>query len=62
MKHLLNLAITSNGLSACSSTWNGVKEDTANNIDQTREAVRKGSNAVGRGISNVGEKIENATE
>ena len=66
MKHLLILAITAIGLSACSSTWHGVKhgvkEDTANNIDNTREAVRKGSNAVGRGISHVGEKIENATE
>ena len=62
MKHLLILAITAIGLSACSSTWHGVKEDTANNIDHTREAVRKGSNAVGRGISNVGEKIELATE
>ena len=59
MKHLLILAITAIGLSACSSTWHGVKEDTANNIDHTREAVRK---AVGRGISNVGEKLENATE
>ena len=62
MKHLLILATTAIGLSACSSTWHGVKEDTANNIDHTREAVRKGSNAVGRGISHVGEKIENATE
>ena len=55
MKHLLILAITAIGLSACSSTWHGVKEDTANNIDNTREAVRKGSNAVGRGISHGGE-------
>ena len=62
MKHLLILAISALGLSACSSTWHGVKEDPASNIYHTREAVRKGSNAVGRGISNVGEKIENATE
>ena len=62
MKKLFALAAAAFILSACSSTWHGVKEDTANNIDNTREAVRKGSNAVGRGISNVGEKIENATE
>ena len=62
MKHLLILAITAIGLSACSSTWHGVKEDTANNYDHTRSAVRKGGNAVGRGLSHVGEKIENATE
>ena len=54
-------------------TWHGVKEDTANTVekvgngiehgwDKTQSAVKKGGNAVGRGISHVGEKIENATE
>ena len=72
MKHLLILAITAIGLSACSSTWHGVKEDTATTVekvdngiehgwDKTQSAVKKGGNAVGRGISHVGEKIENAT-
>ena len=72
MKHLLILAITAIGLSACSSTWHGVKEDTARNVDKTesglekgwdktKEAVRKGGNAVGRGLSHAGEKLENAT-
>ncbi len=62
MKQLIILALAAIGLSACSSTWHGVKADTANNIDHTREAVRKGGNAIGRGVSHVGEKIENATE
>ena len=62
MKKVLILAIAAFGLAACSNTWRGVKEDTGNNIDHTREAVRKGGNAFGRGVSHVGEKIENATE
>lgn len=60
-------------LSACSSTWNGVKEDTRENVqavgdgvekgwDKTKEAARDGANAVGRGMSNAGEKLQNATE
>ena len=62
MKHLLILAITAIGLSACSSTWSGVKQDTSHNVSRTKEAVKEGGNAVGRGITHVGEKIENATE
>ena len=69
MKKVFALALFSLGLAACSSTWHGAKEDTARNVertgegwDKTKEAVRKGGNAVGRGLSNVGEKIEDATE
>ncbi|ASP17666.1 hypothetical protein ACG2K1_05960 [Neisseria sp. 23W00296] len=73
MKKVFALALVSFGLAACSSTWHGMKKDTSNNVektenglergwDKTKEAVRKGGNAVGRGMSHVGEKIENATE
>ena len=84
MKHFLILAIAAIGLSACSSTWSGAKDDTSRNWDKTKEtaervadktketaervadkteeAVKKGGNAVGRGMSHVGEKIEAATE
>lgn len=73
MKKLFALATAALILSACSSTWYGAKEDTNRNWDKTREkaervadktseAVRKGGNAVGRGMSHVGEKIEAATE
>ena len=72
MKKLITLAAVF-ALAACSSTWNGAKEDAARNAertgegiekgwDKTKEAVRKGGNAVGRGLSHVGEKIEGATE
>ena len=73
MNKLLITALATLVLSACSSTWHGVKTDTANTVekvgdsighgwDKTQEAAKKGGNAVGRGISHVGEKIENATE
>ena len=71
-KHLLCTAVLL-ALTACANTMQGAKEDTARNVertgegiergwDKTKDAVRKGGNAVGRGISHVGEKIENATE
>jgi len=73
MKHLLILAIAAIGLSACSSTWSGAKDDASRNWDKTenaaergwdktKAAVKKGGNAVGRGMTHVGEKIEEATE
>ncbi|AJE18119.1 hypothetical protein NELON_03935 [Neisseria elongata subsp. glycolytica ATCC 29315] len=61
MKKLLILTAAL-ALAACSSTWSGVKEDTSHNMSRTKEAVKEGGNAVGRGITHVGEKIENATE
>ena len=72
MKKAFALALIATALAACSSTWHGVKTDTANTVekvgdsighgwDKTQEAAKKGGNAVGRGISHVGEKIENAT-
>ena len=73
MKKAFALTLTATLLAACSGTWHGVKSDTANTVekvgdsighgwDKTQEAAKKGGNAVGRGISHVGEKIENATE
>jgi hypothetical protein len=73
MKKLFALAAAALILSACSSTWSGAKDDTNRNWDKTKEtaervadkteeAVKKGGNAVGRGMSHVGEKIEAATE
>ena len=46
MKHLLILAITAIGLSACSSTWHGVKEDTHNAKEWTKEKVNSGASYV----------------
>ena len=73
MKKAFALALIATALAACSSTWHGVKTDTVTTVekvgdsighgwDKTQEAAKKGGNAVGRGISHVGEKIENATE
>ena len=73
MKKLFALAAAALILSACSSTWSGAKNDTNRNWDKTKEtaervadktgeAVKKGGNAVGRGMTHVGEKLEAATE
>ena len=73
MKKLFALAATAFILSACSSTWSGAKDDASRNWDKTKEtaghvadkteeAVKKGGNAVGRGMTHVGEKLEAATE
>ena len=62
MNKFLITALATLVLSACSSTWHGTKEDAGRNWDKTENAVKKGGNAVGRGISHVGEKLENATE
>ena len=73
MKKLFALAAAAFILSACPSTWSGAKDDTSRNWDKTKEtaghvadkteeAVKKGGNAVGRGMTHVGEKLEAATE
>ena len=73
MKKLFGLAAAAFILSACSSTWSGAKDDANRNWDKTKEtaghvadkteeAVKKGGNAVGRGMTHVGEKLEAATE
>ena len=73
MKKLFALAAAGFILSACCSTWSGAKHDTSRNWDKTKEtaghvadkteeAVKKGGNAVGRGMTHVGEKLEAATE
>ena len=73
MIKLCALAAAAFILSACSSTWSGAKDDASRNWDKTKEtadhvadkteeAVKKGGNAVGRGMTHVGEKLEAATE
>ena len=62
MNKLLITTLAALTLAACSSTWSGVKQDTSHNVSRTKDAVKEGGNAVGRGITHVGEKIENATE
>ena len=73
MKKIFALATAAFILSACSSTWSGAKDDASRNWDKTKEtaghvadkteeAVKKGGNAVGRGMTHVGEKLEAATE
>ncbi|MDO4879519.1 MAG: hypothetical protein Q3966_09570 [Neisseria sp.] len=61
MKKTITLALAALTLAACANTWHGVKEDASNNVERTKDAVMDGGNAVGRGISNVGERIEEAT-
>lgn len=48
---LLAIAVTVSMIGACSSTWQGVKEDT-----------RENTRAVGQGVQEVGKKIEKQTE
>ena len=62
MNKLLITTLAALTLAACSSTWSGVKQDTSHNVSRTKDAVKEGGNAVGRGITHVGEKIEEATE
>ena len=73
MKKIFALAAAAFILSACSSTWSGAKDDTSRNWDKTKEtaghvadkteeAVKKGGNTVGRGMTHVGEKPEATTE
>ncbi|MFC2306586.1 MAG: hypothetical protein ACFNKE_05865, partial [Neisseria elongata] len=54
MKKLLILTAAL-ALAACSSTWSGVKEDTSHNMSRTKEAVKEGGNAVGRGGRRAGD-------
>ena len=73
MNKLLITTLAALTLAACSSTWSGAKDDASRNWDKTKEtaghvadkteeAVKKGGNAVGRGMTHVGEKLEAATE
>ena len=62
MNKLLITTLAALTLAACSSTWSGVKQDTSHNVSRTKDVVKEGGNAVGRGITHVGEKIEEATE
>jgi hypothetical protein len=46
MKSLLSLGIVLMFFSACSATWNGVKDDTTNAVDWTKEKVNQGAGYV----------------
>lgn len=48
---LVLLASASLGLSACGDTWSGMKQDTKENTA-----------AVGRGMENAGEKVQDAAQ
>ncbi|QNT68131.1 hypothetical protein [Defluviicoccus vanus] len=48
---LLAIAATVLMIGACTSTWQGVKQDT-----------RENTRAVGQGVQDVGKKIEKQTE
>ena len=44
---ILVAAVVALGLAACSGTWQGVKQDTRDNV-----------NTVGRGVERVGERMQ----
>lgn len=60
-KYLFPLA-AAGVLAACSSTWHGVKEDTARNVEKTGEAIKAGGHAVGEGLSNTGDKLQEISQ
>lgn len=60
-------------LSACSNTWHGAKSDVSHNTekaedrlergwDKTKDTVKKGGQAVGKGISKTGDKLQEISE
>lgn len=50
MQRAIALSIILVGLAACGDTWQGVKQDTRDNV-----------NTVGQGIEKAGEKIQQST-
>lgn len=46
MKFLLSLIIALFFFSGCSATWNGVKEDTTNAANWTKDKVNQGASYV----------------
>ncbi|ROV57174.1 lipoprotein [Neisseria chenwenguii] len=73
MKKIIIPALLALALTACANTWHGAKEDAGyhaeraesgieHGLDKAAEAVKRGGNAVGRSITNAGERLQNATE
>lgn len=62
MKNILLLIAASLSLAACSNTWQGAKADTANNVERAGDAVKSGGRAVGEGLSNTGEKLQEISQ
>lgn len=46
MKFLLSLTLTLVFFSGCAATWSGIKEDTSNSVDWTKEKVNQGAGYV----------------
>jgi hypothetical protein len=46
MKYLLTLTLTLVFFSGCAATWNGVKDDTTNAVDWTKDKVNQGAGYV----------------
>ncbi|MDO4694050.1 MAG: hypothetical protein Q4A62_05420 [Eikenella sp.] len=62
MKKYLMFVAAAFALAACSSTWHGVKEDTSRNVEKTGDAVKAGGRAVGQGLSNTGDKLQEISQ
>lgn len=58
MKKIIILVGLSLGLAACSGTWQGMKSDTSHNLEKTSDTMKKGTQAVGKGIRKTGEYLE----
>ncbi len=62
MKNILLLIAASVALTACGNTWRGAKADTSHNVERAGEAVKSGGRAVGEGLSNTGEKLQEISQ
>ena len=62
MKKYLLLTFAALSLAACANTWQGVKEDTSRNVERTGDAAKAGGRAVGEGLSNTGDKLQEISE
>ena len=62
MKKTVLLLAAALSLAACANTWKGAKHDTSRNVEKAGDAVKAGGHAVGRGLSNAGERLQEATE
>lgn len=62
MKKTVLLLAAALSLAACANTWKGAKQDTSHNVERAGEAVKAGGHAVGEGLSNAGDKLQEATQ
>lgn len=62
MKKLFALTLLSFGLSACSSTWHGLKSDASRNFGKTEKKVEHGWDKTKEVSSNAWEKTGNAVK